>query len=104
MGIGTLMIDGKRFVVIPEAEYQGTLPPGESDTEANVPAIAYARASLARKLVAGRGKAGWSQAELAQRAGVRVETVSRIENGRNTPDERTFARLTNALRKAGVPI
>ena len=36
------------------------------------------RVSLARKLVEGRIEAGLSRAELARRAGVRAETVSRI--------------------------
>jgi DNA-binding XRE family transcriptional regulator len=109
MTIGTLTIRGKRFIVVPEEDYRrltgGRLPElPEPDEMGNVPAIAYARASLARKLIAGRDKAGWSQAELARRAGVRPETVNRIEHGKNTPDEKTFAKLVNALKKAGVNI
>ena len=109
MTVGTLTIRGKRFVVVPEEDYRrltGTRLPElpEPDEAGNVPAIAYARASLARKLIAGRSKAGWSQAELARRAGVRPETVNRIEHGRNTPDEKTFAKLARALAKAGVSV
>ena len=48
------------------------------------------RVPLARKLVEGRIEAGLSRAELALQAGVRGETVSRIEQARNTPDEITF--------------
>ena len=76
----------------------------EPDAHGNVPAIAYAGASLARKLIAGRTRASWSQAELARRAGVRPETVNRIERGKNTPDERTFAKLVGALKRVGVRI
>jgi DNA-binding XRE family transcriptional regulator len=111
MTVGTLTIRGKRFVVVPEEEYarlsggaRGLPPLPEPDADGNVPAIAYARASLARKLVGGRHQAGWSQAELARRAVVRPETVNRIERGKNTPDEKTFAKLTKALKKAGVRI
>jgi DNA-binding XRE family transcriptional regulator len=115
MTIGSLTIGGRRFVVVPEDEFKklttGTsasddgLPPlPQPDSRGNVPAIAYARAGLARKLILGRRAAGWSQAELARRAGVRSETVNRIERGRNTPDMRTFAKLERALRKAGAPI
>ena len=111
---GTLTIGGRRFVVLPEKEYKrlsGTavgesglprLP--EPDKEGNVPAIAYARISLARKLITARRRAGWSQAELARRAKVRTETVNRIELGKNTPDERTFAKLGKALKLNGVSI
>jgi transcriptional regulator with XRE-family HTH domain len=73
-----------------------------TDSANNVPAIAYARASLARKLITARTRAGWSQAELARRSGVRPETINRIERGKNTPDERTFAKLAKALTKVGV--
>ncbi len=114
MTYGTLTIRGKRFVVVPEAEYQRLTGTGAKnaalpvlprpDAQGNVSAIAFARASLARKLIAGREKAGWSQAEMARRAGVRAETVNRIERGKNTPDERTFAKLAGALKKAGVAI
>ena len=114
MTVGTLTIRGKRFVVLPEAEYErlsgeklggAPLPPlPRPDAGGNVPAIAYARASLARKLIAGRTRAGWSQAELARRAGVRPETVNRIERAKNTPDESTFAKLAKALGKGGVQI
>ena len=60
------------------------------DAEGNVPAVEYARASLARKIIQARRAAGWSQAELARRAGVRPETLNRIERGRNTPDTATI--------------
>ncbi len=38
------------------------------------------------------------------RAGVRAETVSRIEHARNTSDEKTLLLLTNVLPKATVHI
>jgi len=114
MALGTLTIGGKRFVVLPEKEYErivgiavgeaGLPPLPEPDADGNVPAIAYARISLARKLIAARRRAGWSQAELARRGGVRTETVNRIELGKNTPDEKTFAKLGKALKDAGVSI
>ena len=115
MTIGSLTIGGRRFVVVPEDEFKrltsgafgssdGLPPLPRADSRGNVPAIAYARAGLARKLILGRRAAGWSQAELARRAGIRTETVNRIERGKNTPDVRTFAKLERALRKAGPEI
>src|SRR5665213_768228 len=65
------------------------LPPLPApDAHGNYPAIPYGRALLARRIVAARNRAGWSQAELARRAGVRKETIHRIEAGKNNPDER----------------
>jgi DNA-binding XRE family transcriptional regulator len=114
MAPGSLTIGGKRFVVLPEREYERLTgisvaepisPPWpKPDAEGNVPAIAYARISLARKLIAARKRAGWSQAELARQGGVRTETVNRIELGKNTPDEKTFAKLGKALKRVGVSL
>jgi ribosome-binding protein aMBF1 (putative translation factor) len=43
-----------------------------------------ARALTARDLILARRRIGLSQSELARRAGVRVETVNRIERARMT--------------------
>ena len=45
---------------------------------------------------------GLTQERLAERANVKAETMSRIENGVNTPDLATLARIAKAL-KVGVP-
>ena len=78
------------------------LPP--PDANGNYPAIAYGRALLARRIVAARNKAGWSQAELARRAGVRKETIHRIEAGKNNPDESTFTRIEKAFAPGGIAV
>ncbi|GMU82766.1 MAG: hypothetical protein AMXMBFR47_26370 [Planctomycetota bacterium] len=52
---------------------------------------------LADRLVQRRRAAGVGQAELARRAGVRVETLNRIERGRTTPDFSTIRKLVVAL-------
>ena len=61
----------------------------------------YARASLARKIVKARRMAGLTQADLARRAGIRPETLNRIEKGRTTPDVATIARIERAIENAG---
>lgn len=121
MTVGTLTIRGRRFVVIPEDEYnkqlgesgqlaadaadeKGLPPFPPADAAGNRPAIEFSRVSLARKVIIGRRAAGWSQAELARHAGIRAETVNRIEKAKNTPDPRTFDKLTQALKKVGVAI
>src|SRR5687767_2588605 len=110
--VQTLTLGRKRFVVIPEAEYKRltrsrngkttdkvALPVLQRpDPAGNVPAVEYARASLARKIIQARRAAGLGQAELARRAGVRPETLNRIEKGRNTPDTATLAKISRALK------
>jgi DNA-binding XRE family transcriptional regulator len=81
------------------------LPPLPApDAHGNYPAIAYGRALLARRIVAARHRAGWSQAELARRAAVRKETIHRIEAGKNNPDESTFAKNEKSLSANGITI
>jgi DNA-binding XRE family transcriptional regulator len=72
----------------------------EPDSRGNYPAVEYARASLARKIIKSRRQAGLTQAELARRAGVRPETLNRIEKGKTTPDVATIAKIQRALETA----
>jgi DNA-binding XRE family transcriptional regulator len=58
------------------------------------------RTDLARRLIARRTRAGLTQVELARRAGVRVETLNRIERGRTTPDFATVRKLVVAMNEA----
>ncbi|MCC6124027.1 MAG: helix-turn-helix transcriptional regulator [Pirellulales bacterium] len=64
------------------------------------PAFDIDRASLAEKLRRHRRAAGLSQAELARRAGVRAETLNRIERGRTEPDFTTIRKLVRAMNDA----
>ena len=104
---------GKRWAIMPERDYkrlaahagettiEGPALP-RSDSHGNYPAVEYARASLARKIIKARRTAGLSQAELAQRAGIRPETLNRIEKGKSTPDTATIAKIERALERAQV--
>ncbi|MEA1951789.1 MAG: helix-turn-helix transcriptional regulator [Planctomycetota bacterium] len=58
------------------------------------------QASMAEKIKRRRQSAGLSQAELASRAGVRPETLNRIERGRTTPDFSTVRKLVIAMNAA----
>ncbi len=106
------MIDGRRLVVIDESEYarlvaasagapvvrEEDLPPlPEPDADGAVPAAEFARAALARRLIVERSARGWSQAELARRSNVRVETINRLEKARNTADVATAKKIQRAL-------
>lgn len=68
------------------------------DAHGNYPAIEYARASIARSILRERALVGLSQRELARLAGVRVETLCRIETGKHTASTATIARVDRALK------
>lgn len=57
-------------------------------------------ANMARRMADRRKRAGLTQAELANRAGVRIETVNRIERGRVTPDFGTIRKLLQVMQEA----
>ena len=72
------------------------------DADGHYPAREALRVILARQFVRRREAAGWTQAELATRAGVRQETVSRLEGGKHAPNVRTVDKLDRALKEAGA--
>ena len=108
--------NGKRFVMIEECELRRLekLAAGKSapapaekvafpafppaDEHGNRPAIEFARVSLARSFIEDRTKAGLSQQELARLAGVRQETISRIESGKHSPTVRTVEKIDRVLQ------
>jgi transcriptional regulator with XRE-family HTH domain len=71
--------------------------PPRRDAHGNVPARAAIDISIARELITDRIRHGWTQTELARRAGVRLETISRIESGKHIPRRETLLRLDRAL-------
>lgn len=56
--------------------------------------------ALAGKLIKRRWGARLTQAELARRAGVRAETINRIEKARVSADTATVTKIVRALEKA----
>jgi len=102
-----LELDGIRYVILRESLFEqlcqragieGHRHPPEGEDPA--PGFELDRASLAEKLRRRRRAAGLSQAELARRAGVRPETLNRIERGRTTPDFATVRKLVVAISAA----
>jgi ribosome-binding protein aMBF1 (putative translation factor) len=72
------------------------------DADGNYPAVDYARASLARKIIRDRTAVGLSQRQLALKAGVRVETLCRIETGKHTPSVATIEKLDRELKRVST--
>lgn len=100
-------LDGIRYVILRESvfeqlcEHAGVSPIDSAATpEESIPGLDMDRASLAEKLIRRRRASGLSQAELARRAGIRPETLNRIERGRNTPDFATVRKLVTAMDQA----
>ena len=102
----TLTLAGQRFVVIPEAEYkqlagrtaEPLLP--LPDADGNYPAVETMRAMLARKIIRRRRAVGLSQVELARRAGIRPETLNRLEQAKHSATVATVDKLDRALRRS----
>ncbi|MEX0774868.1 MAG: helix-turn-helix transcriptional regulator [Phycisphaeraceae bacterium] len=89
----TMTMNGEKFVVLPWEAYsrmvqrlEGEAPEyPEVDAKGGRPARATLRVSMARQLIRRRTAAGWTQEQLARRAKVRVETISRLESGKHAP-------------------
>jgi DNA-binding XRE family transcriptional regulator len=71
-----------------------------ADADGNRPAAEALAVIQARNILRARRRLGLSQAELARRAGIRPETLNRIEHGRNKPSVPTIAKIDRALRAA----
>ena len=101
-------VKGKRMVMLEEAEFDRLLLKAdewepllpEPDADGNYPALEYSRISLARKIVRDRRQLGLTQADLARRAGIRPESLNRIEQGKVTPSIATVEKIDRALREA----
>ena len=101
-------VTGQRRVLLEEAEYERLrqkadeweplLP--EPHANGNYPALEYATVSLARKIIRHRRRLGLSQVELARRAGIRPETLNRIEQGKHTASVPTLEKIDRALKQA----
>ena len=114
MTIATTTRNGSRYALVPWADYRRlvrraeakpapaslpALPPVSADGTGN--AIDFARASIGRTLFRRRQAAGLSQQALARLAGVRQETISRIESGKHTATVRVIDKIDKALHHAG---
>lgn len=105
----------KKFVRVPVAKYRQLVsrsaaylrlkrgqtaasPKGAANAEGLYPAIETLRSLLAQNIAERRKAVGLSQAELATRAGVRQETISRLESGRHAPNVATVDKIEAAFK------
>ena len=106
----TVMVRGKRCVAIEETELrrleriarraESPLPPlPPANVKGNRPALEYLQVSIARDIIKERQSLGLSQVQLAELAGVRQETLSRIESGKHSPTVRTVEKIDQALKR-----
>jgi DNA-binding XRE family transcriptional regulator len=102
----SMELGGTRYAVVPEATLMALCRRagvearrasdggGQESLEEGLP---ESLEGLSRRLAERRKRAGLTQSDLAQRAGVRVETVNRIERGRVMPDFGTIRKLVEAM-------
>ena len=104
--IQTITLGGERFVILPEVAYRELVgetwepPLPAPDAQGNYPAAEAARVLLARKIIRRRRAAGLTQADLARRAGVRAETLSRLEHAKHSPNVATVDKIVRTLEQA----
>jgi DNA-binding XRE family transcriptional regulator len=98
-------IMGTRFVLIPEAEFEElelpAYPPVAKDGTSE--ARSFVRASIARTLIKERRKHGLTQVQLAKLAGIRQETISRLESGKHRANPETWDQIEKALKRHKQP-
>lgn len=114
MVASTFTMNGRRFVILPETEYRrlresrrgktpedewGLPPLPDKLPSGNYPALEYARAVTARDLIRTRRSLGLSQADLAHKAGVRVETLNRIERAKINASPAVMEKLDAVLNR-----
>lgn len=109
MTVQTIKVDDKELVVLTREAFEelmekaGALPAFPvADERGGYPAVQTLNVSIARSIISRRIRAGLTQKDLARRAGVRLETVCRVEGGKQKPSRETILRLDRALNAAGA--
>lgn len=110
----SIVLSGKRYAVVEEDTLRAicdracvrfnvdTPPPPPCDVIPSADMLDERR--LGPRIVLRRRRAGMTQIELARRAGVRVETLNRVEKGRTIPDFATMRKLVVAMNQAEATI
>jgi len=96
--IQEVRVGDQTFCLVPKSDYLRLVKEAGGTL---VDAVDYARASIGRDLLRRRKRAGLTQSKVAAKAGIRLETLSRIENGRANPTFATVRRILMALGEQG---
>jgi DNA-binding XRE family transcriptional regulator len=106
MKLATLNVPSGEIVILSREEFDrlaekaGIFPPlPPVDQNGNSDALAFMDATISRGLIRRRIEAGLTQKALAKFAGVRLETISRLEAGKHVPTQETILRLDSALKR-----
>ncbi len=70
-----------------------------ANDDGTFPAVAAGRVVIARTIIKRREAIPLTQKALAEAAGIRVETLNRIEKAKVTADTATIASIDRALKK-----
>ena len=70
------------------------------DADGTYPALESLAVFQARDILLARRRLCLTQAELARRAGIRAETLNRIEQGKHKPNLATMGKIDRALKAA----
>lgn len=105
MKVQTIQVDDKTLVVLQKQDFDalmekaGVLPALPKKTKrGGYPARQTMAAVISREIVTRRIRAGWTQRELAKRAGLSAEQISRIESGKHRPTTESLTRIEEALK------
>ena len=101
-------MNGKRVVVLDERAFEPLLQRADEwepamparDRQGLYPVREAMAVIQARDIIRARRRLSLSQAELARLAGIRIETLNRIENAKNKPNVATIEKIDRALRRA----
>ena len=112
MTIRKLILDGREYILVPRRQWdslvtQPTAKQSNGNRLLKQPhrladgsfTIEHVRISLANKIITRRKAAGLTQTQLAKLSRVRVETISRLENGLHMPGVQTFEKIERALNR-----
>jgi DNA-binding XRE family transcriptional regulator len=95
-----VQLDGIWYVIIQEDEFRALTHTRKSPKQNDaLEAMNISGQRLADRLLQRRQDAELTQKALAKLAGIRVETLNRIEKGRTTPDFKTIRKLVNAINE-----
>ena len=93
-----IQLAGKWYIVIAEDEFRALMKPQAAEPQSDgLDAFSVSDQRLADRLQQRRRQADLTQRDLAKLAGIRVETLNRIEKGHTTPDFKTIRKLVNAM-------